>query len=570
MRNSINSSYLAGISVEEYPPEHVDELYDVAEKVLFSELRTRFNLQSSHVYFESNHLGHASTARRPWRKAEGFPTKPWLAEDGRPETGDATARCSSREGYSAEPGLAAQERQEAEEPWQPRNNANFDCGTGRSVEKKRPATAAAARGAAPRLPEEVVERILAMVTFPDLLKVRFLSKAWYGKFPQAALAASSASSTGRGGRIDQRPGGDMGVLSPSPFLRLVSSMSTNWSVYCPVIIGNEGLIGYDPVHRKWQGLLTNLQQMLGSIVDPSLMNACGPLICGVPQSPNSEYDVFVTNALTGRSRKLPPHPSTRVPSLLNVLLDDSEGYKVFLMTEDPYEGPHDECAGHSSISQSRRCVSAQVFDSVDGTWTTSQSEVPSATSFAWRSCSVSFSGNIYCLAGDDRSPIDHPLQVWVYNLQEGIWAEISHPFGELVNASNNTSVLFDLTRFRLFVCGDKVMVALALDQEKPLDDRVGADTLRIYELDPDTRIITEKSRGPPFTVVANSEHIASDGANIYFCTLDFHACYAVIVYNIESGLWSCLAPDFKTAGPLTNKRWADFAFQPGLNPFTVP
>lgn len=459
-------------------------------------------------------------------------------------------------------------------PKQKHITVNIEPYIGRNVEDKLAAGVAAtapASSCASKLPEEVVERILAMIPFPYLLKVRSLSKAWYRKFPQGALGVRSAACSG----MDQKrqlskKDRDLERSSSNLFPSIVSSVSAKWSVYCPVILGNEGLIGYDPVHKTWQGLFTNLQELLGTNCEPWLINAYGPLVSGVSQSPNSQYNVLITNVLTRRWRKLPPHPSSRVPSLLNVLPDGSDSYKVFLVTEDPYEGPHDNCTGHDSGSLSRRSVSAQLFDSLTGSWTTSHSELPSATSFAWRSCSVIFDGNVYCLSGDDRNPIDHPLQVWVYNIEEGSWMEIDHPFGQLVNTCSGTSVLLDLTRFGLFVCGSKIIVAIALDPTQPYDDRVGSDSLVIYELDPQTRIITFKSRGPPTTVLANGEHIASDGENIYFCTLDLLICYPIVMYNVKSGEWSCVAPDIKTSGLLTNKRWAVFSFQPGLNPFMVP
>ncbi|CAM6117002.1 unnamed protein product [Calypogeia fissa] len=546
MRNNISTCCFTGVPDGECPSELVFESdFNQSEnpEKEWWELRTTFNFDPSHGKVETKHV--VDTNARTFSTTLSYRDCP------------------------AEENLHQETQKESSKL---RHTVNVEC-ISRNLESKRPQGSGPTSSAASRLPEEVVERILAMIPFPYLLKVRSLSKSWYRKFPHRALEASTPAG---GSRMDQKrhpskkSDRDRDWSSSNSFLSIVSSVSAKWSVYCPVILGNEGLIGYDPVHKTWQGLFTNLQQLLGTNVEPWLINACGPLISGVSQSPNSQYHVFVTNVLTRRWRKLPPHPSTRVPSLLNVLFDDSDGYKVFLVTEDPYEGPHDDCTGHDSNGHAQRRVSAQVFDSVKGTWTTSQSEVPSATSFAWRSCSVMFDGNIYCLSGDDRNPIDHPLQVWVYNLQEGSWTEIGHPFGQLVNMCSGTSVLLDLTRFGLFVCGSKIMVALALDPKQPYDDRVGSDTLVIYELDPETRDITFKSSGPPTTVLANSEHIASDGENIYFCTLDLLICYPIVVYNVKSGQWSCVAPDFRTSGSLTNKRWADFAFQPGLSPFMVP
>lgn len=412
-----------------------------------------------------------------------------------------------------------------------------------------------------KIPEELLEKIIARLPFRFLFQSRALSKTWASKMSCAA------------------------------FQNEVSLVSTHrWSSYCPLYVGNEGLMGYDSSSKRFEKMLTLSYLPYPRVRDCKLItntrgkiSASGPLLCFVDCDHNP--NIYVTNVITKKCKILPPRPNMTYPAIVHLLLsgNNNNAYKVILIT--PLEAP---CS--------------QTYDSISQTWSIRYSEVVpmssnlplTAASSRWVSSnrawissnntwtnSAYFNGTLYVLWGYQY---DGPCELLAYNTVDETWVNIR--INVLRPSVDQFDVVYFISMSRTFVCADSVMVVIRLNiTSTELEDvrligwRTEKENLVVFKLDLDTQEIREVSRGPPLPLLGTDlNEAASDGENIYFYQ-KLAPNSSIVAYNVRQKTWSNIPPVFNVQSfhDALKKRHqppqefffqpTTFSFQPGQNPF---
>lgn len=361
------------------------------------------------------------------------------------------------------------------------------------------------------LPDELVEKILAMIPFPEILKTRVLNKSWNTNFSASPDALV--------------------------FQNQMRVSSAKWKHYCPIILNieKESLVGYDREYGQWQDLPLRFQD-LRNWFSTHLLRGAGSLMCGVFDLRN----VFVTNMVTRTWKWLPSRPDMTCPSQIHLLSIGSEAYQVLLISKD---------------ERDRTKVFCQIYDSRMEAWTIKRSTVNTTLS---NSSSVYLGGILYVMEYDPDDFHD-VMKLLSYNVSDGTWTNLHHPFG---------SMLHEIETFELLVCQEHVMVVLHVHSNWRTSQNFSHNTLRntliVYKLDPDSLDIREVGRGPPEPMTATCTLFASDNECIYFGDPQV-ASNSVVELNVQNREWSCLPAPACADGSFKNK-WATFSFQPGMNP----
>ncbi|KAG6546165.1 hypothetical protein Mapa_012199 [Marchantia paleacea] len=387
----------------------------------------------------------------------------------------------------------------------------------RPCKKSRPTSSAETAEETP-LPVEMVEHIVAMMPFPSILTARKLNRSWKSMFSEKSTNAR--------------------------FREIVKSVSSKWGQYCPVILNKEEewLMGYDRVNHRWQKMALGIARRnyvgLGSPwIAAQKLKGAGSLICGL------SLGLFVCNVFTKGWRWLPSRPNDEIPKDLFIVPDGPDAYKILTITLlKPLESGQ---------------VCAQLYESKIDSWSMKISNANFSLSF--NSSSVYVNGLVYYMqydVDDDRDV----LRLSSYNVNEGTWQTIPHPFA---------CMLHTIETYELLVCQNKAMVVMHLIPLHQVASRgVRRNTLIVFSIDSTSKEIKEESRGPSFTIHdASSTLFASDDESIYFGDPQTEKS-SVVVLNVRRREWSFLRRPLCTDGSFKNK-WVTFAFQPGMNPFVA-
>ncbi|CAM6091367.1 unnamed protein product [Calypogeia fissa] len=363
------------------------------------------------------------------------------------------------------------------------------------------------------LPEELVEKILAMIPYPQVLRTRVLNKSF-----NKNLSASP------------------GALG---FQNQVREVSTKWKHYCPIILNieKECLEGYDREYNRWQNMPLRIEnEVLTNWFSIQKLRGAGSLMCGL----FNRSTVFVTNIVTRTWKWLPSRPDMTNPKEIHILPIGSEAYQVLLITKDERKPTQVFC---------------QLYDSRTEVWTVRRSTVSTTLS---SSSSVYLNGVLYVMEYDPDDFHD-VMKLLSYNVSDGTWTNIPHPFG---------CMLHEIETFELLVCQTHVVVVLHVRPTwwtTKSSHNTLRNTLMVYKLDPDSLDIREVARGPPESLYATCTLFASDNECIYFGDPQV-ASSCVVELNVQNREWSCLPAPTCADGSFKNK-WATFSFQPGMNPF---
>ncbi|CAM6109557.1 unnamed protein product [Calypogeia fissa] len=88
-------------------------------------------------------------------------------------------------------------------------------------------------------PQEIVDKIIAMMPFPSIFKARGLSKSWRARFSSISLLE-----------------GEEKDLAESFHKQVIGEWSKKWDSFCPVFVGEDALVAYGQKSRNWLKLST--------------------------------------------------------------------------------------------------------------------------------------------------------------------------------------------------------------------------------------------------------------------------------------------------------------------------
>lgn len=368
------------------------------------------------------------------------------------------------------------------------------------------------------LPEHLVERIVAMIPFPFIFKVRGLSKSWRARLSSISSQEDEA----------QR-------CLAAAFQKQVGKWSTNWETLSPLFIGPEDFISYSRTSQNWQKLPSLsflpknlLPGTLNRFVPRSFVHMEGALLYGFPRSENgSVSNLYVANILTRTFKILPARLLRNVYVVCyNLVIDSSaETYKLILVC-----GSEKTCA-----------YFVQVYDSKSETWDTKEFAV-SAEFSVGPSTAANLNGVLYMVA------VNNPQNVLAINAEEGTSKELSLSCDDVLE---NISV-------NLVVCKTDwlMMITKGLYPE----------TLQVLRIDLDSLKLVQLARGPPpdLNVGNTIFQPVGDGNCIFFSVADSGS--RVLAYNIDEDKWSCFPVPAPT-DPQMIYKWMGFSFRPELSPF---
>ncbi|CAM6112807.1 unnamed protein product [Calypogeia fissa] len=401
-----------------------------------------------------------------------------------------------------------------------------------------------------RLPEDLVERILAMVSFPFLFKARTLSKSWLAKFSP----------------IESQDDEEKKMRAVS-FQKQVCQHSTSWKTFCPVIVRNEDPFAYDRPSQTWQRLpslsclpssdLKTYQRAKKSVqIEGALLF--------IPAIPN----LFVVNILNQSWKQLPPHPhyvpwqesESQAQMVMSNGADGGEiSYEVIILSCGR-GGPHP----------------LQIYNSKSGAW--KKLDLPEGFYFRdlWKlgfdnpmSPAVHLDGVLYLVRHRLIAPLDEfhrkCVRILAINLEEEILEEFSIP------SEDPLDILGSYPGWcRAFMFSNANLVKLNLmPHYSPIQAGFHFFTVKKVDL-PSRRLLTVCMDPSPALEagVITEPRPVSDGECIFFGK---DSGSKVHTYNMLDIEWSSF-PLLETATPAadvvpSNDQWIGSSFCLGMNPF---
>lgn len=358
------------------------------------------------------------------------------------------------------------------------------------------------------LPEDLVERILAMVPFPHVFKARTLSKSWLARFSPI-----------------QSQNGEVEKLLAASFQKRVAEWSTKWKTLCPVFIDWQGFIAYDRASHSWPKL-PSLSFLPHGFLSMSHMQIDGALLLVSEfyinwETATKEHKLLVANFLTRSWRRLPVPPPADETYLFEklVTLTSLETYKVIVF----YRG-----GGY--------CL-AQIYDSKSNVWRSKTLD----KDFSVLSRPTYLNGVLYMVVGRN------PWNLLAFNVAEGTFEELEI-FGDSMER-------FDAD---LVVCNATLLMVVK-------ESRF-AETVQVMKVDLEVLRLLKVAQGPPLALnfgKLDNRH-DSDGECIFFPRWIFYN--GMVVYNVQKNEWSHIPFPPRVTDAVSATRRVS-AFQPNLNPF---
>lgn len=391
------------------------------------------------------------------------------------------------------------------------------------------------------LPEHLVERIMARLPYPEIFKVRLLSKSWLAKL-------SPVSSQ----EVDE----EKKLLAVS-FQNLIRQHSGKWKTFSPAFVGEKALVSYDRAfHRdviaplsfqvenclQWSG--TSFGEVLD--IDGVLM-----LIAGRQTGETDSYEeLYVVNVLTQSWKHLPAAPEAiqRNPGIK--LVNDTDSYKVIEVFSD---------LGYSF---------AKIYNSLSG---------------LWRSKRIDLAANLVVVNGRGKSQGKslNGVLYWIICLNETAWGLLAFSIKE------ETFTVIEMPRLelptmpthleghlQLMVCNGSLLLLVYVEANDTSRDR---NIVIVMKIDVGSRRWLEMSRSSELSALHIEDfcHLGgSDGDSIFFFDLLFEF---TVAYDMQQKEWKFFdypknVPFDPPHYPAYNDEYQEnvFSFQPGLNPFVTP
>nr|PNR41183.1 hypothetical protein PHYPA_018586 [Physcomitrium patens] len=261
------------------------------------------------------------------------------------------------------------------------------------------------------LPEEVLERIFALLPFPNLFRCATICKKWR-------------------------------MIAQSPLLRLTraSSIVTPWPSYCLVRYSQR-----ESGALHWSGFCTdtNKWQDMPRISIPTCPGKCVITGSGGLLAIYKPGTVLVCNPITGQQRELPrTNQKWSWPNVLHMVTDDVQGsYTIILAGTEAY-----------SI---RKLQATEVYDSVTNKWVVTGS-LPAGMRLDTQDAALD-NGLLYCTAQKVYVQAEDNLvgtdALVAFDIHRGVWSEVANEFPD------------DSARQTPLVCGGRIVMAVA-----PVDD----------------------------------------------------------------------------------------------------
>ncbi|CAM6088762.1 unnamed protein product [Calypogeia fissa] len=387
------------------------------------------------------------------------------------------------------------------------------------------------------LPEELVEKIIAMMPFPSIFKARVLSKSWLARF-------SPVSS--QNDEVEKR--------AALAFQKQVRERSATWSTFFPVCHDEGFYRAYDQQCQRWRKLpmpsifpdesVTPMEQLTGIE---------GTLFYG--------YDggrIFLANILTGSLKDLPEYPPAyieereltlechRYPTFPVLAMDASqENYKMIVLQR-------------YSDWLWRNCWYAHIYESTLDGWSTKKlvEVVPLPYQIDPFGHPVYLNGVLYDTYGynSGKSLVTHLL---TFNLEKGTVEELDL---SLTGGMREIVWSDDIIVYPV-VCNGKLFIVVT--EGDPEDMLYPGVVWHVLAVDLGSLQLLEVARVPPVTLKVRRtlcKTPLSGGDCLFFETADDQ----LVAYNAQKDQWSFL--DL----PVTVRSACIFganSFHPGLNPF---
>ncbi|KAL2621530.1 hypothetical protein R1flu_001735 [Riccia fluitans] len=416
-----------------------------------------------------------------------------------------------------------------------------------------------------RLPEEIMEKILAKLPLKNVMQICLLSKSYREK------------------------------LSTPAFQAEVCRNSVNAKSLCPLHYSHTSLKvqGFDCSVREWQELLSltylperirndcsliKFRPIAHNDTNRSFQSVAGSLLCflQVDSEPSSNLIIHVTNPLNRTLREVPPVVRVRPQRLYTVKIFPVgfDGYCVIVLELDTMR------AEQVSSDSERYPIRVNMYDSRTKSWY-SKREFMSLPS-KWRCSSIEyFEGSLYFLyqlshfegqeehSGGGNRVSENVLSLGVYDLETERWRQVVLPVRYPYTFSNSS----------LCVCGSRLLMVAIEEVLLPciefeertmsMGSSIRKNSIRIFELDPDAVHFKEISRGPSEDI--RKEHLSGkfyhDEERIFFSAL---RNTTVAAYNVRRQSW-VTQPTLGDERSRYNGYYGflQHAYQPGLNPFVV-
>ncbi|CAM6098593.1 unnamed protein product [Calypogeia fissa] len=390
-------------------------------------------------------------------------------------------------------------------------------------------------------PQEIVDKIIAMMPFPSIFKARGLSKSWRARFSSISLLEGKEKECN---------------LAESFQKQVIGEWSKKWDSFCPVLVGEDDLLAYGQKSRNWLKLsLSFLPEMSlhsrrsnrYTTFDRYRLQVDGALLHG-----SHHLELYVADILTQRWKQLPPLPWGQSYVVCSKVLSKTSlgTYKMLLLCHDDCRNdPNDNCLhGHDHYS-------AKIYESSLGTWSTQNFAVTrdffyGATSKDNNTASAAYlNGVLYVVAFNN---VQHLLAL---NVAEGTLQELELSF----NDGDGMRVEF----VNLLVCNENRLMMVTRDTYP--------EHMQVLKVDLQTLQLVQVSRGPPapFRVGSLAPKPLSHGDCIFFRTHNRRSG-VVLAYNVVEEAWSSFAIpapvfpiDYKTY------HWIGASFQPALSAFVA-
>lgn len=415
------------------------------------------------------------------------------------------------------------------------------------------------------LPDDLVERILAMVPFPDVFKARALSKSWQARFEP----------------MDSHDDDEVRRHLAASFQSKVSEWSPNWKTLCPVFFNLEqGLLAYDRASDS-SARIPSLSFIPRHILNCHDLHLEGALLllCGereqwetppsnsVARNENQQYPprlkhsgrsrrvifrptvqrqpflqrMTVANLLTRRWKRLPPLPATDFEGM-------PEGAYLFkrLVTRTTTPGKYKVivCIHLAGGNGQPNRYLTKIYDSESNAWS---SKTLVTGDFHAHNNPAYFNGVLYITCGD-------PRKVLAFNVEE-------ETFENLRLDTDRLQVLGSGVVVSLMVCKvDLFMVVIEYEPSK---------ALQVLKVDLELNRLSEVSRGPPPGLNLDKLYLpyGCDGDNICFQYRKEDS--GMVTYNLQEDQWrhNLFPPSIRNPRNGYPVSWRRFVFQPNLNPF---
>ncbi|KAL2645051.1 hypothetical protein R1flu_012638 [Riccia fluitans] len=374
------------------------------------------------------------------------------------------------------------------------------------------------------LPDELVDKIISKIPFPNIFKARLLNKNWNEK----------------------------------KFETIATTVCDEWPVLCPAFFDteNNSFLGYDAVESSWMTMeLSPVQRTLKCLQrgrdssmsefkpsNPCLVN--GVLVCEV-DFPGSQ--VRIINLLTGRTRTIPyppnfdgEDPSTADRSFYSSVVETDRNQVILY--------------GIVKESHGLNRFDRHVFDFGSQSWSVRNTA-------AYFDCNCKhyayLQGRMYFLCST--------IGLW-----EGVAFHVGCVgFEDEHLLISQREIPLDLERVILsgvLRCGSRIIALVVLGEEE-------GDVAQLYEVNTRTLRVSPLSSGllEGFTGFGDNS-VASFPPNViaHRNIIFFYGHSCLCSFDVESGDWQYhdiqFAEEFRRAGATV----CPVAFEPGVNPLVIP